>query len=66
MSAISERPRLKGNLMKLESKKRKFDLDDEANEAALLAWEEEERERCLNEVVNMLPVYDEINGLYYV
>jgi hypothetical protein len=53
--------------MKPESKKCQSELDDETNEAALLVWEEEERERVKDEFINnMTPVYDEINGLYYV
>lgn len=66
MSDMYATSRWEGNLMKPESKKPQSELDDETNEAALRAWEEEERERCLNEVINMTPVYDEINGLYYV
>jgi hypothetical protein len=53
--------------MKPESKKCQSELDNEANEAALLAWEEEERERVKDELINnMTSVYDEINGFYYV
>ena len=49
--------------MKPPSKKAQLSADEE-DFAAENAWAEEERERLQHDVVNMTPVYDEINGAY--